>query len=75
MLDPAVLALLRCPQTQQTLTLASSEQLAQARAQADETLEAALVRADGAILYPIRNGIPVLLTEAAVAVTSASPPH
>jgi uncharacterized protein len=64
MLDAALLALLRCPLTQQVLTLAPAELLGRG----DPPLEAALLRSDGAVMYPIRDGIPVLLAEAAVSV-------
>jgi uncharacterized protein len=64
MLDAALLALLRCPLTQQALTLAPAELLGRG----DSPLEAALLRSDGAVMYPIRDGIPVLLAEAAVSV-------
>ena len=68
MISPALLALLRCPLTQQTLAMAPAELLAGRVDREGRALEAALVRADGAVLYPIRNGIPVLLAEEAVAV-------
>jgi len=74
-----LLALLRCPETMQTLSVASSSQLAQIEAaRAANTLRdrsgtllrdpitAGLVRADGLLLFPIREGIPVLLIEEAV---------
>lgn len=57
---PELLALLVCPLTHQPLHIASAEGLARLR------LEAALVRADGRIAYPIRDGIPVLLPEEAI---------
>ena len=79
MITPELLALLRCPQSRQTLSLASAEQLAQIEARraagnlhnhsgraVQEPVSAGLVRADGALLYPIRNGIPVLLLDAAL---------
>lgn len=79
MITPELLALLRCPQTKQALSLASASQLAQVettrvaghlRDQAGRTVKepisAGLVRADGALLYPIRDGIPVLLLEDAL---------
>lgn len=79
MITHELLALLRCPQTRQTLSMASTEQLARvegARATGrlrdyagravEETVVAGLVRADGALLYPIRDGIPVLLLDDAL---------
>ncbi|HSI11428.1 MAG TPA: hypothetical protein VK961_05265 [Chthoniobacter sp.] len=79
MITPELLALLRCPQTRQVLSMASAAQLAQVearRAAGDlrdhagravrDSVSAGLVRADGALLYPISNGIPVLLLDAAL---------
>ena len=70
MIPADLLELLRCPQTRQTLALAGPETLATVNARTaggeHSTLQAALVRADGAMLYPIRNGIPVLLAEQAI---------
>lgn len=68
--DETLLALLRCPLTQQTLAIASPALLAHRVDTEGRPLEAALVRADGAVLYPIRAGIPVLLAEAAIFLTS-----
>ena len=74
-----LLALLRCPQTMQTLEVASPEQLArievartagtlrdQAGKPVTESISAGLVRADGLLLFPIRDGIPTLLLDEAV---------
>ena len=61
--SPELLALLRCPLTMQPLRLAPPELLARLPV----PLDAALVRADGAVVYPIREGIPVLLPEEAIA--------
>ena len=79
MISSELLALLRCPQTKQALSMASAEQLAQVEAVRRtgklrdhagravlETISAGLVRADGALLYPVRNGIPVLLLDDAL---------
>ena len=68
MIPAALLALLRCPLTQQTLAVAPEELLAGSVDRDGRPLEAALIRADGAVVYPIRDGIPVLLAEEAVAV-------
>jgi uncharacterized protein YbaR (Trm112 family) len=68
MVDAALLALLRCPQTQQALTVAPIEMIAGRADRDGGVLQAALLRADGAVMYPIRDGIPVLLDEAALPV-------
>lgn len=57
---PELLALLACPLTHQPLRAATPEELARLR------LDAALVRVDGAIAYPIRDEIPLLLPEDAI---------
>ncbi len=59
-----MLALLRCPLTMQTLRVAPPELLARLPV----PLDAGLVREDGAVVYPIRDGIPVLLPDEAIAV-------
>jgi uncharacterized protein YbaR (Trm112 family) len=76
MIDPELLKLLCCPETHQQLHPADAallEQLNQKIAAhtlvnrtgkpVSEKLAGGLVRADGAILYPIRNNIPVMLVE------------
>ena len=84
MITEELLALLRCPQTMQSLSLASVEQLAQvetARAAGKlrdragravrEPVYGGLVREDGALLFPIRDGIPVLLLDDALPLGAA----
>ncbi len=66
MLDAWLLSQLRCPQTQQALTEAPAALLVDRQDRDGRPLEAALLRADGAVLYPIRSGIPVLLAEEAI---------
>ena len=65
MFDESLLPLLRCPQTQQPLTVAPAALLAGRTERDGRPLEGALLRADGAVFYPIRGGIPVLLAEEA----------
>jgi uncharacterized protein YbaR (Trm112 family) len=75
-LDPELLAILVCPEDKTALNLASEEQIAALNTRitagkisnrGDNTVEmplqAGLIRKDGGVLYPIRDGIPVLLKE------------
>jgi len=79
MLDKELLDLLVCPETQTPLTLADPallERLNRAIAagvvrnrggqSVEEPLESGLVREDGTLLYPILDGIPVMLIEEAI---------
>jgi uncharacterized protein YbaR (Trm112 family) len=79
MLADEVLALLRCPETKQTLTRATPALVTHLEAMraagrlrdragnpCSGPVEAGLVRADGTLFYPIRDGIPVLIVPEAV---------
>ena len=74
----ALLALLRCPETQQPLAAAPEALVARAKAEAWPTragavpppFEEALLREDGGLLYPIRQGIPILLLDEAIPVAA-----
>ena len=82
MIIPAdLLNLLRCPATGQTLAQADAALLAQVtvrrttreqrssddgKATGVDGIGAALVRADRKLLFPIRDGIPILLMEEAI---------
>ncbi len=75
-----LLAILRCPEDQSRLSPASSDMVQQINARIregrlvnrsgkrlDELIDGGLVRADGAVLYPIIDDIPVLLRDDAIA--------
>ena len=59
-MDADFVAMLVCPETHQALRPATSAELTRLR------LDAALVREDGCVAYPVRDGIPVLLADAAM---------
>lgn len=76
MIDPELLKILCCPETHNAVALAEPTllvQLNQAIAAGQlrnragrvvkEPLTEALVRVDGKLIYPVRNGIPVLLVD------------
>ena len=66
-MDQELLDILCCPVTHQPLRPATPEVLAQAAQKSELPLEEGLVREDGLMLYPIRNGIPLLLPEEGIA--------
>jgi len=80
MIDRKLAELLRCPATGQPVTQATRSQLKALNDLASEgslthldgrpveqTLEAALVTADLSRVYPVRDGIPVMLAEECIA--------
>ena len=80
MIAAEVLALLCCPETRQPLTVAPAEIIDQLTAASSSgrlcdrsgnpsaaPAEGGLLRADGALFFPIRDGIPILLLTEAVA--------
>jgi uncharacterized protein YbaR (Trm112 family) len=79
MIRNELLAILRCPQNRTPLTSASEETLRRVNAAIrdgrlvncggqilERTLDGALVREDGTLLYPIIDDIPVLLRDDAI---------
>ncbi len=79
-IDGKLLEILRCPETQQTLTAAGDDVIADLNRrisegqlvnrggdQVDEPIDGGLVRDDGLYLYPIRDDIPEMLIESGIA--------
>jgi len=61
--DDELLEILCCPVTHQTLRIADQATLIDASAKASRLISEGLVREDGKVLYPISNGIPLLVPE------------
>jgi uncharacterized protein YbaR (Trm112 family) len=79
MVDAELLKILRCPETQQPVSEADAVLVADLNSRigagtlknsagkaVSTKLEAALVRKDGAVAYPVRNRIPIMLIEEAI---------
>jgi uncharacterized protein len=77
MIAPELLEILRCPETMQRLAPAPPALLERLRCEPlrDRSgnlvklpIEAGLLREDGAILYPVAEGIPMLIVEESICV-------
>ena len=84
--DKELLEILACPESMQPLRMATPEELEQLNARARDgavlnrggkplkgPLSEALVRQDAQVLYPIRDGIPVLLVDEGVELSKGKP--
>jgi len=85
MIDPELLEILVCPETHQPLKLAEESQIADLNTRreagnlvnvggdkVEEAFEGGLIREDGNILYPIREGIPVMLIDEGIPLEATS---
>ena len=83
MVHPELLKILCCPETHQKIAVADAavlqrvnEQIAQGKAvnragkAVSEKIEEGLLREDGKIIYPVRQGVPVMLIDEGIVLSS-----
>ena len=81
-LDPELLAILVCPESRQPVAMADAELLARLNAAVEggraftragdavtDPVTEGLLRQDGRILYPVRDGIPIMLIDESIDVS------
>jgi uncharacterized protein YbaR (Trm112 family) len=66
-MDASLLEILCCPVTHQTLRVADTGTLRRAGERTSTTLSEGLLREDGRVLYPVKDGIPLLVPEEGIA--------
>ena len=82
-LDKDLLAILVCPETKDPVTLADADLVSRVNAAIEggkvtsrdgqavsRALDAALVRQDGKVVYPVRGGIPIMLIDESILLES-----
>jgi uncharacterized protein YbaR (Trm112 family) len=69
MIDPELLALLRCPETGLTVREMNPDELAALNARIPIPIRAGLIREDNALVFPVVEGIPVMLLEESIRTT------
>ena len=68
-MDASLLEILCCPVTHQPLKVADTGTLRRASERTSTPLSEGLLREDGQVLYPVKDGIPLLVPEEAIALS------
>ena len=66
MIDPDLLALLRCPETGQRVREMTPDELIAVNVRIATPIPAGLLREDGCVVFPVFDGIPVMLLDEAI---------